>query len=218
MRSRAGNSRSDRIFRDGDATPSSRSIDRPLTLCDSPNSLPSKIPSSKAIELERITQFGKVMISHTERTRRDAVISLIRAFAAKKLTNDEFEERYDAVLDSRPVRQWEDKALWAVKTAVWFLYDDLSTHRLEGKHALSKEQKGSLARCILFLQTDLRYEWKTHSFISLRVLFLNLITLGQWNRFGVELGEAIDWEIWPFRRSADFAEAKKDPKRHRSVE
>jgi len=157
------------------------------------------------------------MISHTERSRRDAVIPLIRAFAAKKLTNDEFEDRYDSVLDSRPVRQWEDPALWAVKTAVWSLYDDLSTHRLEGKYALSNEQKGCLAQCILFLQTDLRYEWKTYCFISLRTLFLNVITLGLWNRFGVQLGEAIDWEIWPFRRSADLEDAKNNPRKHRNA-
>lgn len=158
------------------------------------------------------------MIPQSERLRRDAAIPLIRAFVAKKLTNDEFEQRYDAILDERPVRKWDDRVLWAVKTAVWFLYDDLTTHRLEGAHALSKEQKGSVARCILFLQSDLPYEWTTYSFISLRSLLLNILTLGLWGRLGPKWGEDIDWEIWPFRRAADFEEAKRLPARRRRAE
>lgn len=152
------------------------------------------------------------MISQTERFRRDRAIALLRAFAVGKLTNDEFEDRYDAILDTRPVRAWEDRALWALKTIVWYCYDDLSTHRLDGKYALTKEGKKNVARWILFLQTNLPYEWKRHDFISFHDGVFNLVTFGWWSRREAAKFEKIDWEIWPFRRPADFEHARIRPR------
>ncbi len=150
------------------------------------------------------------MISHTERLRRDRAIALLRAFAAGKLTNFEFEDRYDENLDPRPVREWEDRALWALKTVAWYCYDDLSTHRLTGKHALTKEGKRSFARWILFLQTDRAYEWKQYDFISFHDRVLDWLTFGWWNRRQAAKFEAVDWDIWPFRREEDLEDAKLD--------
>jgi hypothetical protein len=156
------------------------------------------------------------MISETERLRRDRAIALLRAFAVGKLTNDEFEARYDANLAPRPIRKWEDRALWALKTVVWHCYDDLSTHRLEGAHALTPEGKKCFARWILFLQTNRHYEWQRHDFIfgGIRDWFFDRVTFGWWTKWRRGMGEEVDWEIWPFRRPEDFASARIRPRRH----
>lgn len=152
------------------------------------------------------------MISRAERVRRDRAIALLRAFAAGKLTNDEFEDRYDENLDPRPTRNWDDPALWAIKTVVWHCYDDLSTHRLEGRYALTKEGKENFARCILFLKTNQRYEWERYDFISFHDRLLDWLTFGWWNRRQAAKLENIDWDIWPFKRPEHFESAKLHPR------
>lgn len=144
------------------------------------------------------------MLSQVERARRDRTIALLRAFAAGKLTNDQFEDSFYSLLDPRPVRKWEDKTLWAVREVVWFVYDDLHEHKLEGKYALTKESKRRFARTILFLKSDHTYEWKAYTFISLSNLLLNIATLGLWSFFKRRQKDEIDWDIWPFRRVEDF--------------
>jgi hypothetical protein len=150
------------------------------------------------------------MITDAERIRRDRAIALLRAFAAGKLTNDEFEARFKSILDPRPVREWEDRTLWALKSVVWYAYDDLSTHRLEGPHALTTKGKKDFARWILFLQTDRTYEWRCDDFMltALRDWLLGRMTFGWWIKWRAKKMEAVDWAIWPFRRSEDLERAR----------
>ena len=154
------------------------------------------------------------MISPTDRLRRDRVIALLRAFAAGKLTNDEYEERYSAILAEHEKDKLKDRALHAVWEAMWFCYtdSDIEIHRLEGAHALNPAGKKALARCILFLQTNLPYEWKRDSILPpLEEMALGLLTLGWWNRR--QKKEVGNWDdVWPFRRIEDFEKAKLEPR------
>jgi hypothetical protein len=144
-----------------------------------------------------------------DRRRRDQFAELLRHFAAGRLTNDEFKERLDEILDDpHSVSEWDDRALWAVRERAWFLYDDTHTHRL----MLPREGRREVARWILFLYSDFEYEWLMKSFISLSSCLLNLLTLGWWGRSQVRHFRAMgDWDVWPFIRRADFEEACRRP-------
>src|SRR5207245_4192388 len=57
---------------------------------------------------------------------------------------------------------------------VWMLYSDLHRHKLTGKHEPNAETRALLERCVLFLETNLEFEWKsTHLSRSARVSALD---------------------------------------------
>lgn len=153
-----------------------------------------------------------------DRRRRDAMAELLRHFVAGRLTNDEFEERLDVTLnDPRPVRRWEDAALWAIRSRAWFLYDDLRTHRMKGEWAPSREGRSELARWVLFLYSDSEYEWPIRDFISLSSCLMNLLTLGLaqviLSRLLRQRHKAMgDWDVWPFVRRSDYEKALEHPR------
>ncbi|MHC4638900.1 MAG: hypothetical protein ACYTBP_07240 [Planctomycetota bacterium] len=99
-----------------------------------------------------------------DRKARDKTIRLIRDFASGKITNDEFE-------DNLPEDSKDDAVFNMWSEAIWFCYDDMSTHKLEGDYALSKEVKKLFARMILFLKSDLKYEWPQGIFGGATLLF-----------------------------------------------
>jgi hypothetical protein len=87
-----------------------------------------------------------LMVDRAKRLRAEQVL---REFLQGTISNFDFEEQFP---QSGP-----DKALVAIANVVWFTYDDLSTHRLVNEHALSEAESEILARCLLFLATDLEY-------------------------------------------------------------
>ena len=133
-----------------------------------------------------------------DRSARDRLSELIRHLAAGLITNDEFE-------DALPIRS-HDPAVEELIDESWYLSSDLSEYRFIGRYRLSRETKRHLARWILFLKTDLEYEWPT--WYPLLVLAANLFTLGlagrliraRWQRHG-------DLSVWPFIRSVDLEAA-----------
>jgi len=86
------------------------------------------------------------MVDRAKRLRAEQVL---REFVQGTISNFDFEEQFP---QSGP-----DKVLVAIANMVWFTYDDLSTHRLVDEHALSEGESEILARCLLFLGTDLEY-------------------------------------------------------------
>lgn len=81
--------------------------------------------------------------------QRRRYAELLRHFAAGRLTNDEYEDRYGEI-----TREGEDEAMRDVFVAMWHCYDDLRTHRLDGGHTLSKQERRRVAHWILFLRSD----------------------------------------------------------------
>jgi hypothetical protein len=149
------------------------------------------------------------MISKVTRLRRNEAIALLRSFAVRKITNDQFEERLEGLMEPGPVRKWEDKSIWAIRTSIWYIYDDLHEHKLEGKSALTREQKRWIARIILFLKSDREYEWRSYCFIPFLDLLLFFCTLGLWSLLRLKKPkEEIDWDIWPFRTKAQLDEER----------
>ena len=68
---------------------------------------------------------------------------------AGRLTNFDFEEQFP--------QSGSDRVLAAIAEMVWFTYDDLKTHRLEGEYTLPDAGRKVLERCLLFLGTGLEY-------------------------------------------------------------
>lgn len=97
----------------------------------------------------------------------------------------------------------------------WPLYDDLHKHKLTGKWAIPVEGKPIAARYILFLKTDLEYEWPRKTGIKeVPWAFLGLFTLGIAslirNRIKTK-GERGDKTVWPFYRRSDYEAALEVP-------
>ena len=139
-----------------------------------------------------------------DREARTKFAQAIRALVAGQITNDEFE-------DSRLSRlNTSDPAIAAIyQEGAWHLYSDLEEHRLRGKHAISRTDKSHVARWILFLKTDLPYEWpelRGKRFFALGLG--NLLTLGLANRFYTRwFKQQGDIDVWPFIRRQDYETA-----------
>ena len=134
-----------------------------------------------------------------DRDGRNKLAELVRGLASGLITNDQFE-------DSIPSSN--DKAISEVYCkGAWFLYDDLRGYKLKGKYALSAEDKSVVARWVLFLKTDLEYEWPSPLF---RERFLHFASLGLFGKSTKELwNETGIIELWPFLSEAQLIEAKK---------
>jgi len=153
-----------------------------------------------------------------DRQRRDRMAEELRHFAGGRTTNDEFEDRLHAILKERTVGLKEDDAaLWAITSRSWFLYDDTRVHRLDGKRKLNREARKEIARWIVFLHSDLPYEWPMRNFISINSCLLNLLTLGLAQivlapLYRKRYGSMGEWSVWPFIRKNDLEQEKKRPR------
>jgi hypothetical protein len=140
-----------------------------------------------------------------DRVARDRTAELLRHLASGRISNDEFEGALP--------QETTDSAVLAVQRAAWMLYSDLSEHKLTGEHALSAEAKEVVARSIVFLYSDLSYEWPQYRCEGLVRLFAGLVSLGWIPRyFDAQWKRAGDFNVWPFIRHEDYAAALQRPK------
>ncbi len=142
-----------------------------------------------------------------DRMGRDRLAESIHQLAAGVITNHEFEDKGEF--------QSTDDAIRAVFWGgAWLLYDDFRTYRLRGKYRLDPAVRKEAARWVLFLKTDLPYEWpvtRPGMFAILRA-FANLMTLGLVARRAQRRFERCgDFAVWPFLRRADYEAALQRP-------
>ena len=107
------------------------------------------------------------------------------------------------------------------------MYSDFRTYRLQGADRLPEDVRREVARWILFLKTDLPYEWPISGRLAhVGWVFGAVATLGltqRWrNRRFRACGEI---SVWPFFRAADYEAALRSapylagtPARERSVD
>jgi hypothetical protein len=142
-----------------------------------------------------------------DRKARDILAENFRHLITGQITNDEFEDRLMKSKDAGVKEVFYNGA--------WPLYDDLQEHKLTGMWAVVEEGKPIAARYILFLKTDLEYEWprKTGLKEAPRA-FLGLFTLGLStvirNRIKTK-GEKGDKTVWLFYRPSDYEKALERP-------
>lgn len=140
-----------------------------------------------------------------DRPGREALAEQLRRLASGRITNDQFDE---ARLDDS-----DDEALVAIGDAGWGLYHDFGTYKLRGRQALDRKALEAVARCVLFLDSDLPYEWPPRRGSLLGVLS-GLLTLGYTTRRDHRRWESTGpHEIWPFVRESDYQRALATPRR-----
>jgi hypothetical protein len=134
-----------------------------------------------------------------DRHARDIAAEALLEFMEGSISNDEYERRLP--------RNKDDPALWAVHEQIWLSYSDLKEHTLTGKHALTEEGGAVFERCILFLRSDLEFQWPPPK-IRLGYAILRLLGFG-WllKRREAEEMSIGDMEVWPFLKKAEYEEA-----------
>lgn len=145
-----------------------------------------------------------------DRAARDRMAELTRWLCSGRLTNDAYEAALP--LHSR------DPAIWSLFwEGTWELCDDFHEHRLVGKYRLEREAKRDIGRLVLFLKSDLPYEWPNRAAWEKLLLLVDLVlTHGLLSLLSRPLLRRIyasqgPIEIWPFYRRADYERALARP-------
>lgn len=134
-----------------------------------------------------------------DRQARDRAAELLRHFAAGQRTNDEFEDSWPSSWQDPSV----DQVFWG---GAWGLYGGTRCHRLSGRDRLDRQVRREVARWVLFLKSNLPYEWpRVSHHLSLLLLFPNLLTMGLVGWLGRRWFACHgDYEVWPFIRRSDL--------------
>jgi hypothetical protein len=130
-----------------------------------------------------------------DRLVRDGYAELLRHFAAGRVLNWRYEDSADAFIKS------EDQAVVKVFWAVWPAYCDIRKHYLTGKDRLDANGRHVVARYLLFLYSNLEYEWPVEK--RTRV-WANFFTLGIWGWLDPLPPCRGDDKVWPFFRRSDL--------------
>jgi hypothetical protein len=137
-----------------------------------------------------------------DREARDKAARLLDRFIRCEITNFQYADNFP--------RTSQDRVLEAMFWWTWGLYSDVKEHKLEGRHRLDPRTMESLNRCLLFLRSDLEYEWPDNPWTTLSGMFLSLLTLGflarRWQEREFERRGEID--MWPFLRQDDCLRVK----------
>ena len=162
-----------------------------------------------------------------DKDRRKKLALHLRQLSTGQISNDEFEEsvtrdvtygylpeQYHKAQESKN----DDAVIRPILELSWCLYSDTYNHKLTGKHKLTKEDTKEIARFILFLHSDLEYEWTyidlTNPLVrfSFTDILKSIVTLGQHYRdLNLKRAEEIelmkktgDFELWPFKTKAEY--------------
>src|SRR5688572_1978698 len=135
-----------------------------------------------------------------DRQARRSLAELARHLAAGRITNDDFENRRPDL--SRDLHQIYFYGLWP-------LYDDIVTHRLIGRRALTPEGRTWVARIVLFLRSETPYRYpRLNPLVAIPVFLLSILTLGWFGRFWRNYHwRNGDQSVWPFYSRAEYEHA-----------
>ena len=159
--------------------------------------------------------------------RRKKLALHLRQLSTRQISNDEFEERVteDVTYGWLPEQYYrakesktDDLVIRPILEFSWCLYNDTYNHKLTSKHKLSDDQNKEIARFILFLHSDLEYDWTyvdlTNPVIrfSFTDILKSIITLGQHYRdLNLQREEEFelmkktgDFELWPFKTRTEY--------------
>lgn len=114
---------------------------------------------------------------------------------------------------SEPEPEGDDAIIEVFANGIYQLYSDEKNHFCVGIHAISKAERATVARWLLFLYSDYVYEWPSYKGSSLRRA-VQVVTLSFPKRFlfgSEDFKMAGDFSIWPFIRRSDYNEALRHP-------
>jgi hypothetical protein len=167
-----------------------------------------------------------------DKDRRKKLALHLRHLSTGQISNDEFEERIteDVTYGWLPEQYYrakesktDDPVIRPILEFSWCLYNDTYNHKLTGKHKLSDDQTKEIARFILFLRSDLEYDWTYVDLtnpvmrFSFTDILKSIITLGQHYRdLNLKREEEFelmkktgDFELWPFKKRTEYEEQLK---------
>lgn len=126
---------------------------------------------------------------------------LIRQFLSGRMTNHQYEDRCDAILDNA------DTAVGQVYYELWTSYCDLREHYVGLKHGMSRDARHTAARWIMFLHSNRPYEYPTSGCLP---ILISILTLGIVRK--PDPKSAGDSHCWPYFRESDFEHDLSRPK------
>jgi hypothetical protein len=85
---------------------------------------------------------------------RDQLKASLLSLVSGEMTNDAFDDRYHGGW-----KQSEDAAIAEIARFGWTLYSDTHPYKLKGWYAVPDDVRLTSDRAMLFLGTDLEYEW-----------------------------------------------------------
>lgn len=148
-----------------------------------------------------------------DRAARDRASTLLRRLANGQFSNDQFE-------DAMP--RSSDPAIYAIFDTAWLYYSDFNEYWLVGSHRLHPDMKRAWIRWILFLDSDLRYEWPpirhpgadpmAQQGGGLISTVLGLFGKGQPDAASV-FDTAGRYPVWSFISAKDYRQALRSPRR-----
>lgn len=164
-----------------------------------------------------------------DNNRRKKLALHLRHLSTGQISADEFEKRIsqDVTYGCLPEQYYrenenktDDPVIRPILEFSWCLYNDAYNHKLTGRHQLSDAQLKEIARFILFLHSDLEYDWKyielTNPVIrfSFTDILKSIITFGQHYRdLNLNREEELelmkktgDFELWPFKTKTEYEE------------
>ena len=115
-----------------------------------------------------------------------------------------------------------DPAIYAIFDTARLYYSDLNEHRLSGSRRLHPDMKRARMRWILFLDSDLRYEWPPIQHpgadpTAQRDGGLLSLVLGFFGKGQSEAATVFDaaghYPVWPFISANDYREVLLNPRR-----
>jgi hypothetical protein len=143
-------------------------------------------------------------LAMVDREARKQGAQLIQQFGAGIITNDDFDNDFP--------RSRTDPALGEIHDRLWLSWDDRFTHRLTDKYRLNQEGQALFQRCVLFLHSNLEYEWRRFRPAGIKLIFFRMLHLQKaevLEQQAVErLREFGELDVWPFRRREDYEREK----------
>ncbi len=162
-----------------------------------------------------------------DKDRRKKLALHLRQLTTGQISNDDFEERImnDITNGWLPEQYYrsedctnDDGIIQLILEYSWCLYNDTMNHKLKGKYSLTDETIKEIARYILFLHSELEYNWKYFDVINPTIRFSikdslkNLFSLGKFkNEIIAQRNKELelmksegDFEYWPFKTKKDY--------------
>lgn len=142
---------------------------------------------------------GSVVV---DRASRDRLALLLRRLASGRL------KTYDFEVEAHPLIYSNDPAILPIVDTVSVFFCDLRGPRLIGRKALNADERRAAARMVVFLRSDVVYEWPPMpSTLDALLWLLSFGRAGSRNGSWRDWERAGDHEAWPFIRTADCARA-----------
>jgi len=131
---------------------------------------------------------------------------IARQYLSKSISNFELEA-------GEPDAEGDSAISQVFAHGFYNLYSDNENHYCVGKHALTQQERKTVARWLLFLYAEQEYEWPVYNGNVLsRIVRVLTFSFPDFFKFGSEaFKKRGDFDVWPFLRRADYKRALLNP-------